>query len=83
MSKTVIQVPIDSELLEALDKISSEQCKSRSEVIRVACRKYLRETEAERMDRIYQEGYQRIPETTEVAESQVKMLSKVWPKESW
>jgi metal-responsive CopG/Arc/MetJ family transcriptional regulator len=83
MSKTVIQIPIDSELLEALDEISIEQSKSRAEVIRTACRKYLRETAEERLDRFYQEGYQRIPENPVIAESQVKMLNKIWQKESW
>ena len=83
MSKTIIQIPIDKELLQELDKISIEQSKSRAEVIRHACRKYLNETEEKRLDRIYQEGYQRIPETAEMSESQIKMIKNVWSKETW
>ena len=83
MSKTIIQIPIDKELLQELDKISSEQSKSRAEVIRHACRKFLKETEEERLDCIYQEGYKRIPETAEMGESQIKMIKNVWPKETW
>ena len=83
MSKTIIQVPIDKELLRELNKISTEQSKSRAEVIRHACRNFLKETEEEKLDRIYQEGYKRIPETTEMGESQIKMLKNIWPKETW
>ncbi|MDD5189655.1 MAG: ribbon-helix-helix domain-containing protein [Dehalococcoidales bacterium] len=83
MSKIIIQVPVERELLDELDKLSKEQSKSRSEVIRQACRKFLDETEEERLDRIYVEGYKRIPETTEWGEAQEAMLSEVWPKESW
>jgi metal-responsive CopG/Arc/MetJ family transcriptional regulator len=83
MSKTIIQIPIDKELLQELDKISTEQSKSRAEVIRHACRKFLKETEEEKLDRIYQEGYKRIPETTEMGESQIKMLKNICPKETW
>jgi len=35
------------------------------------------------LDKNYQDGYERIPETTEMAESQVKMLKDVWPDEKW
>jgi len=83
MSKIIIQVPVDEELLQRLDKLSKEQSKSRAEVIRHACRKFLKETEEERLDRVYQEGYERVPETPEMGEAQIKMIKKVWPKESW
>ncbi len=83
MSKIIIQVPVERELLDELNKLSKEKSKSRSEVIRQACRKFLDETEEERLDRIYVEGYKRIPETTEWGEAQEAMLSEVWPKESW
>jgi len=83
MGKTIIQVPLDEELLRELNKVSGEQSKSRSELIRDACRKYLRETEEERLDRLYQEGYKRMPETSETGESQIKMLKNVWPQEKW
>ena len=83
MSKTIIQIPTDVELLTALDKISGEQRKSRTEVIRHACRKYLQETEEGRKEQIYQEGYKRTLETPEIGESQIRMLKNVWPKEKW
>ena len=35
------------------------------------------------LDKNYQDGYERGPETTEMAESQVKMLKDVWPDEKW
>ena len=83
MSKIIIQVPVERELLDELDKLSKEQSKSRSEVIRQACRKFLDETEEERLDRIYVEGYKRIPETTEWGEAQLKMAKEVLPDEEW
>jgi hypothetical protein len=35
------------------------------------------------LDKNYQDGYERIAETTEMAESQVNMLKDVWPDEKW
>jgi metal-responsive CopG/Arc/MetJ family transcriptional regulator len=83
MNKTVIQVPMDKELLDELDNFSSSINKSRAEIIRQACRKFIKEMEEERLDRLYQEGYRRIPETTEMAESQVSMLKDILPEEKW
>jgi len=42
MVKKVIQVPVDEELLSALDQLSKKQSKARSELIRQACQRYLR-----------------------------------------
>ncbi len=43
MAKKVIQVPVDEELLEELDYLSRKQRRARSELIRQACRIYLRQ----------------------------------------
>jgi metal-responsive CopG/Arc/MetJ family transcriptional regulator len=83
MPKTIIQVPMDEELVKKLNKISKRQKKTRAELIRQACEKFLKEKEREEQDRIYVEGYRRIPETTEWAEAQEKMLNDVWPREKW
>jgi metal-responsive CopG/Arc/MetJ family transcriptional regulator len=83
MAKKVIQVPVDAELLAALDQLSKKQCKARSELIRRACQHYLREVEDEDLDRRYQQGYEAVPEEPDAGEAQVALASQVMPKESW
>ncbi len=79
----VIQIPIDDELLEDLARLSREERQSRSEVIRRACRDYVKAREREELDRIYEEGYRRIPETSDSGESQLALLNEVLADESW
>jgi metal-responsive CopG/Arc/MetJ family transcriptional regulator len=83
MAKKVIQVPVDAELLAALDELSKKQCKARSELIRRACQHYLREVEYEELDRRYQQGYETMPEEPDAGEAQVALASQFMPKESW
>ncbi len=83
MVKKVIQVPVDEDLLSDLDRLSKKQRKARSELIRQACLSYLQQVELEEMDRLYQQGYMRIPEEPEVGEVQVAMSGEFMSKESW
>jgi len=83
VAKKVIQVPVDEELLKNLDSLSKKQRKARSEVIRQACSRYLRQVEDEELDRLYQQGYIRIPEETEAGEIQIAMSAEILSRESW
>lgn len=83
MVKKVIQVPIDEGLLKGLNNLSKKQHKARSELIREACLSYLQQVEHEELDKLYQQGYARIPEEPEVGEMQVAMSGEVMSKESW
>ncbi len=83
MVKKVIQVPIDEGLLKGLNNLSKKQHKARSELIREACLSYLQQVEHEELDKLYQQGYTRIPEEPEVGEMQVAMSGEVMSKESW
>ncbi|MBI4304157.1 MAG: ribbon-helix-helix protein, CopG family [Chloroflexi bacterium] len=83
MTKKVIQVPVDEELLEKLDGLSRKRRESRSELIRQACLRYLRQIEDEEQDKLYQQGYIRIPEEPETGELQVAISSEVLSRESW
>jgi metal-responsive CopG/Arc/MetJ family transcriptional regulator len=83
MAKKVIQVPIDEKLLTALDKLSRKQSKARSEIIRQACQHYLERVESEELDRIYQQGYERLPEEAEIGKAQVTITGEILPRESW
>jgi metal-responsive CopG/Arc/MetJ family transcriptional regulator len=83
VSAKVIQVPIDQELSEALDSLSETEGRSRAELIREACRLYLRRLEEERLNREYVKGYVRIPEEPALGEAQAALAGRVLPKEKW
>ncbi|MBI4299253.1 MAG: ribbon-helix-helix protein, CopG family [Chloroflexi bacterium] len=83
MAKKVIQVPVDEVLLKDLDSLSKKQRKARSELIRQACLRYLREMEDEELDKLYRQGYVKIPEEPATGEIQVDMSAEVMAKESW
>jgi hypothetical protein len=83
MVKKVIQVPVGEELLIALDQRSRKQNKARAELIREACQFYLKQVESEELDRLYQEGYERLPEGPELAEAQIGLAGEVLPEEVW
>ncbi len=83
MAKKVIQVPIDEGLLKDLNNLSKKRHKNRSELIRQACLLYLREIEYQELDRLYQQGYTRIPEEQATGEMQVAISGEVLPRESW
>jgi len=83
MAKKVIQVPVDEGLLRDLDDLSKRQRKSRSELIREACLRYLLEIEHKELDRLYQQGYMKIPEEPGVGEIQVATAGEFMTKESW
>jgi metal-responsive CopG/Arc/MetJ family transcriptional regulator len=82
MSKRVIQVPIDEDLLRSLDGHSRSRSQARSEVIRHAVRAYLSRAEKEDLDRLYTRGYRAIPESLDLAEAQVAALPLVLARES-
>jgi metal-responsive CopG/Arc/MetJ family transcriptional regulator len=83
MIKKVIQVPVDQELLIALDHTSKKQNKARAELIREACECYLEKVESEELDRLYEQGYERLPEESELGEAQVAVAGEILPGESW
>lgn len=83
MPKKVIQVPIETELLSALDQLSRKQHQARAEVIRLACHHYLRHVEIGELDKLYQQGYEKSPEEAELGEVQIALAAEVLPAESW
>ena len=86
MPKKVIQIPVDRDLLEALNKVSREQAKSRSALIREACAKYIATAEKEELIRQYVEGYRRMPETQDeldFAESSAGALAELLADDAW
>jgi len=83
MAKKVIQVPMDDDMLEALDTASTKQRVSRSKLIREACQCYLEQLTEKRLDTIYQEGYRKVPETPGMGEAQASLAAQVLSEESW
>jgi len=83
MVKKVIQVPVDEELLVALDQRSRKQNKARAKLIREACQCYLTQMESEELDRLYQQGYERLPEEPKLGEAQLGLAGEILPEESW
>jgi metal-responsive CopG/Arc/MetJ family transcriptional regulator len=83
MVKKVIQVPVDEELLIALNQTSRKQNKARAELIREACQCYLEQVESEELGRLYQQGYERLPEEPELGEAQIALAGEILPGESW
>ena len=83
MPKKIIQVPLDEELLKTLSRLSRRQQRSRSELIREACRRYIEVLTREELDRVYEEGYRCLPETTGVAKAQEAVAGQVLGEERW
>jgi metal-responsive CopG/Arc/MetJ family transcriptional regulator len=83
MITKIIQVPMNEELLRKLNKYSKKQKMKRAALVRQACERLLKQLQEEEMDRQYVEGYRRIPETTEFAESLEKIAKEVFTEESW
>ena len=82
-AKQVIQVPIDRGLLSKIDDTARLVAESRAAFIREACKLRLREIEAARQDRRYEEGYRRKPESAAWAKTAALLLTRVLPREKW
>jgi hypothetical protein len=79
----VIQVPMDEELLEAVNERAKSQRSTRSALIREACAEYLHKVEQGALEQKYLEGYRRKPESPLVGQLGEKMAREVWPEEAW
>ena len=79
----VIQVPMEEELLRAVNRKAKARRSTRAALIRTACEDYLRKLEEEELDRRYVEGYRRKPESSSWGKLGEKMAGEVWPKEEW
>jgi hypothetical protein len=83
MTKKIIQVPIEDELLTRIDETVGRVAESRAAFIRDACRFRLKTLEGDRLDRRYVDGYRRKPEDATWARTTTRLLSRVLPREKW
>lgn len=81
--KKIIQVPIDGDLLERIDKTAVAVTESRAAFIREACRLRLRSLEMSERDRQYVDGYRKKPEASAWGDLGAALLSRRLPKEKW
>jgi metal-responsive CopG/Arc/MetJ family transcriptional regulator len=83
VNKKVIQVPVNPDLLAELDRLAAKQSTPRAELIRQACRQFLKRQEQQELDILYRKGYQQTPETPQLAEAQLDLTSRVIAPEQW
>ncbi len=81
--KAIIQVPMEKDLLERLDRQAKSKEIPRAALIRRACLLYLRELEREELEREYEEGYRRIPDETTEEESDAWLKAALLPEDRW
>jgi len=63
----IIQVVIDEELLLATDRVAKRTKMKRSALVREALREYLKRTHYQELERRDREGYEKHPDTGELA----------------
>ena len=63
--------------------MSKKRRQSRSGLIREACQQYLEKIESQELDRLYTEGYKRLPEGPSLGQVQADLAEKVLSQESW
>lgn len=83
MARPIVQVPIDPDLLAALDALSRSRRMSRSALIREACHRYVQLAADEARDLAYEAAYRRIPEGGAVGEAQIRLAGEALPYEDW
>ena len=79
----VVQVPMDGDMVKALDALAAQRGEARAGVIRAACLEYLRRQRDRQLDESYEQGYRQLPESTAVGEAQVTVAGEVLPEEKW
>ena len=83
MTTKIIQMRMEDSLVQALDDLASEQRSTRAEIVRKACKYYLRHLQKDKLERSYLEGYAHIPEDRALGQSQIAALGKVLSREVW
>jgi hypothetical protein len=81
--KTVIQVPIDYDLLASIDAAAGRVAESRAAFIRDACALRLRALAEEAGDRQYEAAYRAQPEDVAWAKMGARILASRLAKDRW
>jgi predicted transcriptional regulator len=78
----IIQVPVQEDLLNQLDRLAEESGESRSSVIREACAEYITSRELAEKIRQYEQGYTDHPEEDD-GDWRDRNAAVVWGHEDW
>lgn len=81
--KTVIQVPLEYELLASIDAAASRVAESRAAFIRDACALRLRALAEEARDQQYEVGYRQQPEDVAWARLGARVLARRLARDRW
>lgn len=79
----VIQVPMDNDLLRAVNQKAKARRSTRAALIRAACKEFLRKLDEQELEQRYLDGYRRMPETPALGKAGAKLAARVWPREDW
>lgn len=79
----VIQVPMEEQLLRAVNRQARALHSTRAALIRAACQDYLRRIEQRELERRYVDGYLRKPEKPAWGEMGARLAAEVLPAERW
>lgn len=80
---TIVQVPVDAELLGRIDRRAGVLRQTRAAFVRQACVQRLAELETADQERRYEAGYIAVPEKGGWAATSAGLLSRILPKEKW
>lgn len=79
----IVQVPMEEQEALALAGMARKMGTSRADLIRKACRAYLDRLAEMDLVRQYEEGYRRIPESSDLAETGASLAGEILPPEEW
>ncbi len=82
-TKSVIQVPMDADLLKHINKICKKRGVKRAELIRQVCQNYIKQIEDAEAERRCIEAYRRIPDDPAIGEVGAQLAAEILSKEDW
>ncbi len=74
---------MDEELDRRIATLAKRRHESRAACIRHACEHYLRNIEREELERLYEEGYRRVPERPHPSKALTRIAAAVLVREKW
>jgi hypothetical protein len=80
-TKPRIQVPVDEEFLEKLDKL--RQDRPRAEFMRFCFLLFYKASYDRELERVYREGYKKIPDESPLPSAQAKLAREILSEERW
>jgi metal-responsive CopG/Arc/MetJ family transcriptional regulator len=83
MNMKTLRITLDESLLAEVDRYAGARFKNRTEFVSQACAYFLRYLDEQQKEWAYKKGYERVPESAEMADASVRLLDEVLEKEEW